>query len=135
MLVQWLATIIFLPWHACLSSPGGEILSQIENVEMKENAKFSMHEGRGSKLVFRIFYGNNFLLHFHHLMQAESWQQNHQQQHHHHYHHATSITTPPLSPHHHYHHATSITTHTHTPNLIDAKTKTIRVLASTPQIY
>ena len=64
MLVQWLATIIFLPWHACLSSPGGEILSQIENVEMKENAKFSMHEGRGNKLVFRIFYGNNFLLHF-----------------------------------------------------------------------
>ena len=79
MLVQWLATIIFLPWHACLSSSGGEILSQIENVEMKENAKFSMHEGRGNKLVFRIFYGNNFLLHFHHLMQAESWQQNHQQ--------------------------------------------------------
>ena len=64
MLVQWLAIIIFLPWPACLSSSGGEILSQIENVEMKENAKFSMHEGRGNKLVFRIFYGNNFLLHF-----------------------------------------------------------------------
>ena len=63
MLVHRLAIIIFLPWHACLSSSGGEILSQIENVEMKENAKFSMHEGRGNKLVFRIFYGNNFLLH------------------------------------------------------------------------
>ena len=31
---------------------------------MKENAKFSMHEGRGNKPVFRIFYENNFLLHF-----------------------------------------------------------------------
>ena len=64
MLVHRLAIIIFLPWHACLSSSGGEILSQIENVEMKENAKFSMHKGRGNKLVFRIFYGNNFLVQF-----------------------------------------------------------------------
>ena len=61
---EWRAVIIFLPWHACFSSSGGEILSQIENVEMKENAKFSMHKGRGNKLVFRIFYGNNFLLQF-----------------------------------------------------------------------